>query len=101
MENLSLRSPVDQIKRTNFVLFYLLNNEKNNYHLRLDSHHWGDKKIPIKNLIVLTKIKPKEEFQYVKILTINELLSYVNYFKPIFSHTETKKIADMILRINE
>lgn len=101
LENLSLRSPVEQIKRSSFALFYLLNNEISNYHLSLDRHHWGDKKIPIKNLIVFTNTKPKEEFQYVKILTVNELLSYVDYFKPIFSHTETKRIADMILRINK
>lgn len=101
LENLSLRSPVEQIKRASFALFYLLNNEISNYHLSLDRHHWGDKKIPIKNLIVFTNTKPKEEFQYVKILTINELLSYVDYFKPMFSYTETKRIADMILRINE
>ncbi|MBN9285606.1 MULTISPECIES: nuclease-related domain-containing protein [unclassified Flavobacterium] len=100
LENLSLRSPVDQIKRANFVLFYLLNNEKSNYHLHLNSHHWGDKKIPIKNLIVLINTKPQEEFQYVKIVTVNELLNYVNHFKPIFSSAETKRIAEMILRIN-
>ena len=100
LENLSLRSPVQQIKRTSFALFHLLNNEKSDYKLVLDRHHWGEKKIPIKNLIVLTNTKPKEEFQYVKILTLNELLGYVNYFKPIFSYVETKRIADMILRIN-
>lgn len=101
LENLSLRSPVEQVKRASFALFYLLNNERSNYHLRLDGHHWGDKKVAIKNLIVLTNAKPKGEFQYVKILTINELIGYVNYFKPIFSYPETKRIADMILRINE
>ena len=99
--NLSLRSPVEQIRRTSFALFYLLNNDKSNYSLSLEGHHWGEKKVPIKNLIVLTNTKPKEEFQYVKILTVNELLGYVNYFKPIFSYTETKRIADMILQINE
>jgi len=101
LQNLSLRSPVEQIKRTSFALFYLLNNDMSSYHLSLDAHHWGDKKIPIKNLIVLTNTKPKEEFQFVKILTVSELLGYVNYFKPIFSYNETKRIADMILRINE
>jgi hypothetical protein len=100
LENLSLRSPVQQIKRTSFVLFKLLNNEMSNYHLRLDRHHWGDKKISIRNLIVLTNTKPKEEFQYVKILTVNELLGYVNYFKPSFSNTETQRIADFLLSIN-
>lgn len=100
LENLSLRSPVKQIRRTSFVLFKLLNNEFSNYLLRLDRHHWGDKKISIKNLIVLTNAKPKEEFQYVKILTLNEILGYINYFKPIFSTIERQTIADFLLRIN-
>lgn len=69
--------------------------------LHIDRHHWGDKKISIRNLIVLTNRKPNEEFQYVKILTVNELLGYVNYFKPIFSTNETQRIADFLLRINE
>jgi len=101
LENLSLRSPVQQIKRTGFVLFKLLNNEMNNNHLQLNSHHWGDKKISIKNLIVMINTKPQEEFQYVKVLSLNELPGYLNYFKPTFSINETKRIADFILRINE
>lgn len=101
LENLSLRSPVQQIKRTSFVLFKLLINEMSNSHLRLGKHHWGDKKISIKNLIVLTNTKPKEEFQYVKILTLNELLGYINYFKPIFSSIETQRIAEFLLEIND
>jgi hypothetical protein len=101
LENMSLRSPVQQIRRTSFVLFKLLNNEMSNYHLRLDRHHWGDKKISIKNLIVMTNTKPQEEFQFVKVLTLNELLGYINYFKPTFSINETQRIADFILKINE
>lgn len=100
LENLSLRSPIQQIKRTSFVLFKLLNNEMSNHLLNLNMHHWGDKKISIRNLIVLINNKPKEEFQYVKILTLNELLGYINYFKPTFSSFETQRIADYLLRIN-
>ena len=101
LKNLSLRSPVQQIRRTSFVLFKLLNNEMSNFHLRLDRHHWGDKKISIKNLIVMTNTKPQEEFQYVKVLTLNELLGYINYFKTTFSINETQRIADFLLSINE
>lgn len=101
LKNMSLRSPVQQIRRSSFVLFKLLNNEMSNYHLRLDRHHWGDKKILIKNLIVMTNTKPQEEFQFVKILTLNELLGYINYFKPTFSMNETQRITDFILKINE
>lgn len=95
--NLSLRSPVEQIKRYSFVLFKMLNNEVSTFNLDLGKHHWGEKKILIKNLIVLTNSKPKEEFQYVKILTSSELLSYIKYFKPIFSKEETKRIADFLI----
>lgn len=101
IENLSLHSPVKQIKRTNFALFRLLNNEAINHYLKLKEHHWGNKKIPIKNLIVMTNTKPKEEFQYVKVLTLPELLDYINYFKPVFSSSETEGIAQFLLRINE
>lgn len=101
LQDLNLRSPVQQIKRTNFVLFKLLNNEIGNFNLRLGKHHWGDKKISIKNLIVLTNTRPKEEFQYVKILTLNELLNYINYFKPIFSIEETQRVAEFLLKLND
>ncbi len=101
LKNLSLRSPVEQIRRTNFVLFMLLNNQFSNYRLRLVKHHWGDKKISVKNLIVMTNTKPNAEFQYAKVLTLNELLGYVNYFKPAFSINETKRITEFLLSINE
>lgn len=101
LENLSLRSPVQQIRRASYVLFKLLNNEMSNYHLGLDKHHWGDKKIAIKNLIVMTNKRPQEEFQYVKVLTLNELPGYINYFKPTFSLNETHRIAEFLLSINE
>jgi hypothetical protein len=94
LNNLSLRSPVEQIKRTNFALFKILSDEiTNNSSLNLYQHHWGNRKIPIRNLIVLINLKPKEEFQYVKILSLNEILGYVNYFKPTLSSKETQGIA--------
>lgn len=101
LENQSLRSPVDQIRRTSFVLFKLLNNAMSNFEIGLKGHHWGDKKIPIRNLIVLTNTKPNEEFQYVKILTVNELSGYIKYFKPIFTIDETNRVADYLIKLIE
>lgn len=97
LNNLSLRSPVQQIKRSNLALFILLNEGISNRNINIDGHHWGERKIPIRNLIVLTSAKPNEEFQYVKILALNELVSYVKYFKPIFSSTETQEITNYLL----
>ena len=75
LASLDLRSPVRQVKRTNFALFKTLTEDISSGRLKLQQHHWGERKIPIRNLIVLTNSKPNEEFQYVKVLTLNELLS--------------------------
>ncbi len=101
LADLDLRSPVQQVKRTNFALFKTLTEDISRGRIKLPQHHWGERKIPIRNLIVLTNSKPKEEFQYVKILTLNELLSYVKYFQPIFTSTETQAIASYLLNLNK
>lgn len=99
LNNQSLYSPVQQVKRASFALFKILSGEKIPYKLKLNRHHWGSRKIPIRNLIVMIDSKPHEEFQYVKILTINELLGYVTYFKPSFSNQETQEIANYLLSL--
>lgn len=96
VQSLSLRSPVAQIQRTSFALFILINRTAD---FKLVPHHWGERKIPIRNLIVLMNHKPKEEFDYVKILDLKELVRYVNYFKPTLSQQETKEIADYLVTL--
>ncbi|MBK8685610.1 MAG: NERD domain-containing protein [Bacteroidetes bacterium] len=98
LSNLSLRSPVEQSQRSSFALYKILNTEGIN---SLNKHHWGERKIPIRNLIVLINQKPNEEFQYVKILTLKELRNYVAFFKPIFSNDETALIAKYLINRNE
>ena len=98
MNNFNLRSPVDQVRRANFALFKVLTDEIVG---TLDQHHWGDRKIPIRNLIVLINQKPNEEFQYVKILTLKELRKYVEYFTPCLSIREVQIITNYLLRVNE
>jgi uncharacterized protein YfkK (UPF0435 family) len=97
LSNLSLRSPVEQVRRTNFALFRILTDKP----ILLDQHHWGDRKIPIRNLIVLVNEKLDEEFQYVKILTLKELRNYIEYFKNSFSAKETQAVANYLLKLNE
>jgi len=99
LNNTSLRSPVQQIKRTNFALYLILNGEISNAKFLLKKHRWGDRKIPIRNVIVFINYKPIEEFQYVKVLTLNDLLGYINYFKPCFSINETQTIANHLLNM--
>lgn len=100
LESLDLRSPIQQVKRTSFALFKTLTDNISVGRLKLQQHHWGDKKIPIRNVIVLTNSKPNDEFQYVKVLTLSELCNYIGYFKPIFTREETETIANFLLNLS-
>jgi len=96
VENLDLRSPVKQIRRTSLALFVLLNKESKHSNIKLERHHWGVKKIPIKNVVVMINEKPKAEFQHVKVLTLNELNGYIRYFDQTFSGEEVKSIFEYL-----
>lgn len=101
MESIDLHSPVQQIKRTNYALYRLLNERISNSKLRINTHHWGDRKIPIRNLIVLIKNKPVQEFQHVKVLALEEMLNYITYFQPSISNNDIQTIASELQSINK
>jgi hypothetical protein len=100
MTNINLRSPVQQVIRSNYALFKILAGEVTASKLNLKKHHWGDRKIPLRNIIVFTITKPVEEFQFVKILTLAELPLYIKYSPPIFTLDDTQIIADFLLKIS-
>ena len=93
IESSDLRSPVEQITRSSYALFILVNNAK----IELSGHHWGDKQIPIRNIVVLINGKPKEDFKYVRVKTINELNNYITYLGPVFSEEEVNRIAKFLI----
>lgn len=101
INNPNLRSPVEQVLRTNFALFIMLNNELDNLTKNFTRHYWGNRKVPIKNIIVFTNNKPSEEFQFVKIVTLDELLPYIKNFNASFLIEETEMIADFLLKLSE
>ena len=94
VKNSDLRSPVKQILRSSYALYVLLNSQSK--YINLDSHHWGSKQIPVRNLIVMTNAKPREEFKHVKVLSLKELNRYVTYFDPIFSSEEVESICNYL-----
>ena len=96
IKNIDLRSPVKQILRTSYALFVLLNSESKYNKIKLDCHHWGNKQIPIRNIIVMINEKPKEVFKHVKVLSLNELNGYVTYFDPIFNSAEIESICNYL-----
>ncbi|GAB1308067.1 hypothetical protein KH5_07500 [Urechidicola sp. KH5] len=91
INSLDLRSPVEQIQRTSFAVFLLVNNN-----VSLNYHHWGEKQIPIRNVIVMINAKPNKEFKHVKIKLLSELNNYIQYFDPILTKNEVDRIASYL-----
>lgn len=101
LNNVDLRSPVQQILRTNYALFKLLDDNARKYSYNFARQHWGNRKIPIKNIIVFINNTPKEQFQFIKILGINELISYIQYFNSSFSTNETESLGDYLQNLSQ
>ena len=98
VENLDLRSPVKQILRSNFALFVLLNSDSTLNDIKLKRHHWGAKKIPNRNIIVMINEKPKEQFKHVKVLSLNELIGYIQYFDQTLNGEEVEGIFEYLTK---
>lgn len=98
VDSLDLRSPVEQIKRCSFAVFVMLNSDSKHNDLRLETHHWGAKKIPIRSLIVMTGAKPREQFRHVKVISLKDLTAYVRYFDNVFTAEETSSIFNSLVR---
>lgn len=96
IERLDLRSPIEQIRRSSYALFVILNSDSNHEEIYLNDHHWGSKLIPVRNIVAMINEKPKEKFKYVSVKTLKELNAYINYFEPIFDDNEVHSITEYL-----
>lgn len=88
VNSLSLRSPIEQIERSNFALYVFLSDN-----LTLYDHHWGEQRVPIRNLIVMIKNKPRGQFKYVSVKLLRELNDYIKYFEPVLTDNQFNRIV--------
>lgn len=88
VNSLSLRSPIEQIERANFALYVYISENIN-----LHDHHWGEQRVPIRNLIVMINNKPKGNFKYVTVKLLKELNDYIRYFEPVLTDKQFNKIV--------
>ncbi|MCF6132255.1 nuclease-related domain-containing protein [Flavobacterium wongokense] len=101
LEKLYLFSPVQQVRRTNYALYKIVTDRIKKSSWDFTKSHWGDRKIPMRNIIAFTNEKPTEEFELVKILGLRELLGYIKYFTPCLSPKEVQTIADFLLKMSD
>ncbi len=91
VNTISLRSPIEQIERSNFALYIYISEN-----ISLNEHHWGEQRIPIRNLIVMINNKPTAEFKYVSIKLLRELNDYIKYFEPVLTQKQLNRIITQL-----
>ncbi len=77
INSLDLFSPIKQLKRSSFALFVYLNDLIARNRLKSFNIQWGNKKITIKNILLMTNATTQERFQFVKVTTINSVNKYI------------------------
>lgn len=88
VNSLSLRSPIEQIERSNFALYIFISEN-----ITLYDHHWGEQRVPIRNLIVMINNKPRGQFKYVSVKLLRELNDYIKYFEPVLTDKQFNRIV--------
>ena len=88
VNTISLRSPIEQIERSNFALYVYISEN-----ITLDEHHWGEQRIPIRNLIVMINNKPSGQFKNVSVKLLKELNDYIKYFEPVLTDKQFDSIV--------
>ena len=66
---------------------------------KLPNHHWGEKKIPIRSIVVMIKNKPKTQFNFIEVLTLEELNGYVGSYDQIFDDSEVDLISNYLSKM--
>ena len=88
VNSISLRSPIEQIERSNFALYVYISEN-----ITLNEHHWGEQRVPIRNLIVMINNKPSGQFKYVSLKLLRELNDYIKYFEPVLTDKQFNRIV--------
>jgi len=101
VKNRDLYSPVKQMQRHNYAIFVILNRAISNRDIKLSRHHWGDKKINVKNILLMIGAKTSQEFQFVKMLTLSQLNKHICYFDDCFSRSDVLEIQSYLMNFQD
>jgi hypothetical protein len=93
-----LFSPVKQVERAGFALFVWLNSAAKNGKIKTLMSNWGARKITPQKVIILINGSYIEKFQYVEIVPIDKIFSYITTRRrENFSEEETEDVAKYLL----
>ena len=87
VDNKNFFSPIEQIRRSSHALFTLLNRGSYGGFGGV-SGRWGNKKVSPKSILLLIGNKPNEEYQFVKIATLDNIRNIIMKDQVIYSPEE-------------
>lgn len=90
-------SPVQQVQRHSTALFSKLNEAKRKKQIHLTPHHWGERQIRTNNLLLMIDAKPDTRFDFVKVVSTDNLVSHIESQPPEFSDEEVESIANLLI----
>lgn len=91
-----LFSPIKQVRRGGFALFVLLNKNIRNSGRNPFLSHWGKSKVSVNNILLMTKVSTREQFQFVKILTLSNLINYITKRPVVLNTKQVEYIVDFL-----
>lgn len=98
VESTDLFSPVKQIERSAFAMFVVLNDAIKNGELSSLVTHWGNRKISPRQIIASIGPVPHSEFQFVKVLGIEQLVTNITSGKYEYSQRDVEDIVEYLIQ---
>lgn len=85
-------SPIDQVKRTNYALFCILNPRPPRGFFASLFAKTNTKKIPIRSVLLMTNSTTQIRDPFVKVLSLSELNSYIRSFTANFNEEDIQVV---------
>jgi hypothetical protein len=98
MNNADLFSPIKQILRNNFATFVYLNQLVSNGDLSSFCQAWGPQRISPLNIVLMINSKPSNKYQYVEILSLDEINRHIISSDKIFTDDNISELVSVMTR---
>jgi hypothetical protein len=95
INNPEVFSPIKQVRRSGYALYRMINQAVKDGVIYFEGG-WGDRRISVRNILVLTASSVKDEYQHVKVVDLNSLNGYVKWFDEEFTPSDIKEIVNYI-----
>jgi len=100
IRNLDLGSPIEQVRLTGKALWRDINRAARNRTIRVANHHWGEKSLPVRNILAMVGAMPNIKFDFVTMLPVNRLQGYLERLERTLERNEVDSIAKWLLSVS-